>query len=181
MIYIQKHKIQWYGDIYQSAEAIYQIEKLRFHQKLGYHFITDDMVSELATMTSGKAVMFRAKDFMPPHSLSPLWDNQKKSIMKEILAAKHHQVPAYMVAVSHPGQFIEDTNNSYWGGRSSGLNTLGLLHAEVRDGQQRRVTVIGDSLTRMLLNSSDHVLHSPAPVGSAFLERGVYINSHPHE
>ena len=61
-----------------------------------------------------------------------------------------------------------------WGGQK-GLNNLGKQHEVIRDSKQRAITVVGDSLTRHLLTSSDQVKTFPAPSpGTSFIECGVF-------
>jgi len=163
-------KIVWNGVTYNSSESIYQMEKVLHHKEL----LSVDNVLDLSATTSGRSAMLRANRLIPPKHQTKEWQNMKKHIMGEVLQEKYDQVPDYSVAVSHPGLLLEDTSNLFWGGRSAGLNTLGQLHRATRDANQPRVTVIGDSLTRYLLDSSDQVIHKSAQVGSSFVEKGAF-------
>ena len=84
--------IEWQGDEFYSSEAIYQVEKLRFHlhTETSCKFSEED-VRHIAGMQSSKALMLRARRILPPRDQSQLWEEKKLHVMGEILQAKYAQ------------------------------------------------------------------------------------------
>lgn len=124
---------KWRRDIYASAEHAFQAAK-------GYHIVDSRLPDMVGYMDKVRAAPTPAKAKYAGRSINidlKSWDNQKVSIMREIVHSKFYHIPGLAGQLVNTGAMLlvegNDWNDEFWGRcNGKGFNTLGTILMEER-------------------------------------------------
>jgi ribA/ribD-fused uncharacterized protein len=118
--------IKMYGRYFATTESAYQYLKARFNGSPEW------LVEKIVACADG----LEAKRLSHKIKVYPRWEVMKTEAMQVILDQKLlHCIDYQRFLKEHNGQYIENTDNEFWGrgAKGYGLNTLGKMHMEMRD------------------------------------------------
>ena len=118
----------WNGIHFRSVEHAYQYMKLLHHNHVEAESILE--------AKDGFSAMKITRKLLPIHLILSTWtDNYKIALMHSLLKVKFQQCEAYRFAIHTGSDFVEDTNNLFWGKgnkNQQGENNLGKLHNYIK-------------------------------------------------